>query len=143
MRPRDIGTRAETAVVKHLRELGWTAADRQPLRGRQDQGDILIHPDPRIIAEVKAGAQADTASPNQIRKWMAETDQEAIHAGADLAVLIVRRKGRAPAQWDAWMPAADWVTVMTGATVLPTDAPWPMRASLADWSDIVEGWVEG
>ena len=143
MKPRDIGTRAETEACRLLRGLGWTGCDRQPLRGNRDQGDLLINgSNPRIIAEVKAGVQADTASHNLIREWMDQTDLEAVHAGADLGVLIVRRKGRNVEQWDAWMPASDWIDVLTGDSVLLTDAPWPLRASLRHWSDITKAWAD-
>jgi len=54
-RPRDIGTAAETAVVRVLREY-FPEADRSPLRGHHDQGDIRGTGD--FIWEVKAGNTA-------------------------------------------------------------------------------------
>jgi len=42
-------------------------------------------------------------------------------------------------QWRVW--TADGM--LSGDEVLPTDAPWPLRASLADWSRMALAWVEG
>ena len=67
---------------------------------------------------------------------------EAVHAGADLSVLIVARKGVRVEYWDAVMAANDWMLLLSGDEVLPTDAPWPLRASLADWSRMALAWVE-
>ena len=41
------------------------------------------------------------------------------------------------------MAANDWMLILSGDEVLPTDAPWPLRASLADWSRMALAWVEG
>ena len=49
--PRKRGTAAETAVTRWLRDHGFPHADRQPLRGGRDQGDIDITAG--LIAEVK------------------------------------------------------------------------------------------
>src|SRR5690606_27104000 len=51
-RSKDIGTRAETAVVRYLRANGFEHAERRALRGRQDAGDITGTPG--ICWEVKA-----------------------------------------------------------------------------------------
>lgn len=144
MRPKDIGTRGESAARDWLRINGWPTARRQPLAGARDEGDLMIcdMPDRRIIGEVKSGKAADKASLGQIREWLEQTEQECIHAGADLGVLIVRRFGRPVGGWDAWMIAADWIVVLTAESVLSTDAPWPLRSSLKDWSDIVTGWAD-
>ena len=41
------------------------------------------------------------------------------------------------------LAANDWMLLLSGDEVLPTDAPWPLRASLADWSRMALAWVEG
>jgi hypothetical protein len=58
-------------------------------------------------------------------------------------VLIVARKGVRVEYWDAVMAANDWMLLLSGDEVLPTDAPWALRASLADWSRMALAWVEG
>ena len=141
-RPKDIGTSAETAAKRWLQANGWPDCDRQPLRGNRDQGDLIVCRAPVIVAECKAGAMAESASNNLIRDWLEQTETEAVHAGADLAVLVVRRFRRPVAAWDAWMRANDWALLLTGDSILPTDAPWPLRASLADWSRAAYEWAD-
>lgn len=90
-RPRDIGTRAETAVVKMLHSLGFPHAERRSLKGTLDQGDITGTPG--ICWEVKGGDAARHASDGQIGAWLAETERERVNAGADIGVLVVQRAG--------------------------------------------------
>ena len=141
-RPKDIGTEAERMVREWLKANGWPETERQVLHGGKDQGDLLICRAPRIIAEVKGGARAEAASATMIGAWLDETETEAVHAGADLAVLVVRRFRRPPALWDAYMRANDWALLLTGDSILPTDAPWLLRASLADWSRMAWEWAD-
>ena len=138
---RDKGTRMETTAKRYLQASGWPQADRQPLRGDRDQGDLVVSRIPLIIAEVKYRDHA--FSDAQLGRWLEETEREAVHAGADLGVLIVARKGVRVENWDAVMAANDWMLLRSGDEVLPTDAPWALRASLADWSRMALAWVEG
>lgn len=139
--PKDIGTDAERTAQRWLSMVGWTDCERIALHGSQDQGDLIVCRSPRIIAEVKGGKAADQASAATIGEWMAETENEAINAGADLAVLIVRRFRRHVEQWDAWMPAHDWALVTGGASVLPVSPPILLRGSLRDWSRLAWRWA--
>lgn len=103
MRPKDIGTRAETAVVKYLRDHGFPHAERRALAGALDKGDITGTPG--IVWEVKGGEAAKTASDGQILKWLEETDREAENAGTLYGVLIVQRSRKATGSWwavDSW-----------------------------------------
>ena len=58
-RPMDIGTAAESAVVKVLREHGFPHAERRALHGSIDLGDITGTPG--LAWEVKGGTTAKTA----------------------------------------------------------------------------------
>ena len=138
---KDKGTRRESTAKRYLQSSGWPDCDRQPLRGNRDHGDLIVCRDPHIIAEVKY--RSETFSDAQAMRWLEETEREAVHAGADLSVLIVARKGVRVEYWDAVMAANDWMLILSGDEVLPTDAPWPLRASLADWSRMALAWVEG
>ena len=138
---RDKGTRKETTAKRYLQASGWPEADRQPLRGNRDHGDLVVCRKPKIVAEVKYRDR--TFSDAQVLRWLEETETEAVHAGADLSVLIVARKGVRVEYWDAVMAANDWMLLLSGDEVLPTDAPWPLRASLQDWSRMALAWVEG
>ena len=141
-RPKDIGTSAETAARRFLVDDGWPDCERRALACNRDTGDLTVCRRPLIVAEVKAGKAADKAGPKVIDDWLEQTDTEAVHAGADLGVLIVARKYRNPRDWDAYMRACDWVLVLTGDEVLWPDAPWPMRTSLADWSAMAKAWAD-
>lgn len=90
-RQRDIGTRAETAIVKACRAAGFPYADRQPLRGNRDQGDIVVTPG--VIIEAKGGKAAEQASDGQIARWMGELDHALGNANADVALLVTKRAG--------------------------------------------------
>ena len=140
--PRAIGTAGESAARMFLVDDGWPDCERTALHGNRDQGDLIVCRSPRIIAECKAGAAAENASAAVIDEWLRQTDDEACHAGADLAVLIVRRYRRHVSAWDVWMRAADWALLLTGDTILHRDAPWPLRASLADWSAMAKAWAD-
>jgi len=141
-RPKDIGTAGESAARRFLVDDGWPDCERRALTGNRDTGDLTVCRRPLIIAEVKAGHAADKASPKVIDAWLEQTDTEAVHAGADLGVLIVARKYRNPRDWDAYMRACDWVLLLSGDEVLWPDAPWPMRTSLADWSSMAKAWAD-
>jgi hypothetical protein len=104
-RSKNIGTMAETAIVNAARLRGFPNADRRVLAGRYDKGDVLLCPG--AIIEVKGGQAAKDASPGLITAWLAETEAERAHAGADIAFLAVQRRGIGlpnADQWDAWIP---------------------------------------
>ena len=52
-KPKQIGTRAETAVARYLAANGFPHAERRTLRGREDAGDITGTPG--VCWEVKGG----------------------------------------------------------------------------------------
>lgn len=131
-RPRDIGTAAESAVVKALRAHGFPHAERRSLKGALDQGDITGTPG--ICWEVKGGAAARTASDGLIAEWMAETETERINARADVGVLVVQRKGVGPAnahRWWAVLPA-DRLLHSSATDGIPGGTGFPVRLLLGD-----------
>ncbi|GAA4059646.1 hypothetical protein [Actinomadura miaoliensis] len=95
---KDIGTRAETAVVRYLRGAGFPQAERRALKGVLDEGDITGTPG--IAWEVKARKRPP--SDEQIAAWMVETEVERVNAGASFGVLVVRRAGVGPARAAFW-----------------------------------------
>lgn len=96
-RSKNIGTRGESGVVNFAKNYGYPWADRQPPRGSLDQGDVLFCPG--FIGEVKAGRAAWEASDNQVAAWLAETEREQDHAGADIGLLIVARYRQPVERW--------------------------------------------
>ena len=104
-KPKAIGTAAESAVVKVMQRAGFPHAERRALRGGLDAGDITGIPG--VVVEVKGGAAAKTASDAQVEDWLAETETERINAKADLAVLVVQRKGVGYPNADKWWAVVD------------------------------------
>lgn len=90
-KPRNIGTAAETAVVRYLVANGFPHAERRSLKGNLDQGDITGTPG--ICWEVKGGAAAKNASDGQVQAWLEETERERVNAGATIGILVLQRKG--------------------------------------------------
>jgi hypothetical protein len=126
-KPKNKGTAAESAVVKYMRINGYPGADRQPLRGNRDAGDILLCPG--VVLEIKAHKTAGTGQPGaiQLAQWMAQAATERHNAGAALCPLIVKRTGTANvAAWWAYLPFQD-IADLIGSTVHlespPTTAP--------------------
>ena len=69
-RSKDIGTRAETQVVRFLAANGWPSAERRALHGSLDQGDVTGTPG--LVWEVKGGEAAKCASDKLISAWFDE-----------------------------------------------------------------------
>lgn len=103
-RPKQIGTSGETGFVRAARRLGFPGADRQPLRGNRDTGDATLVPGltAGIIASVKAGAMAKNASLADIDGWWNATVAMRDLAGAQIGLLVIARRGYAPARAEAW-----------------------------------------
>jgi hypothetical protein len=103
-RPKNIGTAAETAVVRAARRLGFPHAERVVLHGSTDMGDVRLTPGltAGVIVEVKGGHAAEVASDMQVLVWLAETETERVNANADVALLVTKRKGHGPARANTW-----------------------------------------
>ncbi|MEV1201696.1 hypothetical protein [Microbispora rosea] len=137
-RPRDIGTMAETAVVRALRVNGFPLAERRSLKGALDQGDITGTPG--LCWEVKGGKAAWFASDGQVAEWMRETEVERVNARADIGILVVQRKGIGTPNAGRWWAIMRLVHVAAlthqlglaspGEGVLGN--PAPVRMHLAD-----------
>lgn len=113
------GTAAETAVVHHARGHGFPWADRQPLRGNRDAGDITLAPG--VIAEVKNHAlPTGHPTPGQLDEWMRQTILEQNIAGADVGILIVKRRGtRDVGRWHAYVTAWTLAEIVHGDSINP------------------------
>lgn len=126
-----IGTKTETAIVRYLHANGFAGADemtkaqRLRLKGSDDQGDIGVCPG--VMFESKGGHAAEQASDAQIAAWLAETEAERAHRGADIAALIRKRKGKGlgnAGPWWAHLPgAAFYELVLDCLPDAPMDVP--------------------
>lgn len=119
-RPKDIGTAAETAVVRFLLDNGFPHAERRSLRGSVDHGDITGMPG--VMVEVKGGQAGKNASDTLIRQWMEEqVDVQASNARADVGFLVTQRAGVGPANAGRWW-AHFWLSDWTELTLGPRNA---------------------
>lgn len=89
-RPKDIGTRAESAVVKQILPY-FPTAERLALKGEDDEGDIGHCGD--FIFEVKGGKQTTQIGDGKLAKWMEEAEREAQNRGVHFGVLVTQRAG--------------------------------------------------
>ena len=122
-KPKQIGTAAETAVVRYVQTAGFPGAERLALHGNLDEGDATLCPG--IGAEVKAGKAAETASDAQINAWLAEAEQERVNRRADVMLLVLKRKGKGPANAGLW-----WCHLPGWAYVFLAHEPrWPGSAN--------------
>ena len=102
-----IGYAAEHAVVRVLQANGFPDAERRRVR-RHDALDIIVCPG--VIASVKGGAYARTASLGAISGWHAEADRKRREQGCQVAQLVVQRAGYGTDRadhWRAWVIADD------------------------------------
>lgn len=128
-KPKNIGTAAETAVVKYLATHGFPDAERRTLKGVQDMGDITgLHR--HLVVEVKGGEAAKSASDNQVIEWLRETERETIRAGAIYGILILQRRGVGAPN------AGRWWAVLTAGTFVA------LSSSAGTWQGTAQGWVK-
>lgn len=121
------GTAAETAVLRHVTAHGFPWTERLALSGVHDRGDLSLLPGRTVIVEVKnhAGPAAlGQPTAGDLAAWMAQTETERVNAGADVALLVVKRKGTAePGRWFAYL-RADTNAALVGAPD-PASLPEP------------------
>ncbi len=111
-RPKQIGTRTETAIKRAAHLHGFPLADRLALSGALDRGDVLLCPG--VIVEAKGGKAAERASHNQIRDWLIEAETERRNAGAGIGFLVTKRRGVGDERahlWAAHFTLANWAVL--------------------------------
>lgn len=143
----DRGKRAERDLVTWLRGHGWPGAERTVRTGHRtrtrtsvDRGDV--DGTPGVAWQLKD--VADSAL-SLIPKWLAETEAQRVAAGADVGVLVVKRRGHAdPGDWYAFVPLVELMhEVMTPAASRGIGAAAmfavPVRLAVADLAPILHG----
>ena len=115
-RSRQIGTRAETAVVGYLRANGFPHAERRALSGALDRGDIA-----GVIGcaiEVKACARQELAA------WLDEAAREAANDRALVGAVWHKRRGRSsPAEWFVTMDGETFTFLLREALGIVSETP--------------------
>lgn len=101
-RSKQIGTRGETQVVKALRAFGLQA-DRKPLKGSDDEGDIWVMlPDgSRIMLEVKTGKQTKDYSRKTKQEWLRQAKVESENSGEE-GFLVINSYGKRIQDSEVW-----------------------------------------
>lgn len=102
------GTHAETKVVRLLQAAGIDA-DRMPLKGNMDEGDVwcIAHFDNgrpkkrKLILEVKAGKQTHYYRRKLKEEWLRQTKVQADNAGTD-GYLVIASHNRNPRDYEVW-----------------------------------------
>lgn len=89
------GRDTENAVVAFLQDNGWPHAERRRLNGTADRGDIAGSPG--VCWEVKSSDQERGAA-------MREAERERETDGADVGVVVERRRGYPAGDWYATVP---------------------------------------
>lgn len=80
------GTRHESAIVAFLRDHGFPWADRVPLSGKHDRGDVTACPGGPVI-------EAKNQNRHSWAEWLDEATAEAKNAGAPFGVVWAHRRG--------------------------------------------------
>lgn len=103
------GTREESGLVTWLRENGFPYADRVPLSGKADRGDVTLGPGSPVI-EVKNQKRHSLAD------WLDEAKAEAVNARAPFGVVWFHRRGKgSPADAYVLMDGATFATLLRSA----------------------------
>jgi hypothetical protein len=133
-RSKAIGTAAESAVVRYLRDHGFPAAERRALRGQLDAGDVTGLGS--LVVSVKGGRMAESAAPVQVDKWMGELRTQTANANADYGLLVVKRIAVSHMRaglWWAWLDLHTIIELSGGPGRRDIYAPDPLiRMTLAD-----------
>lgn len=98
------GTSAERAVANYLARTAFPDADRRPLSGAKDKGDIGGVG--RLVFEVKA------AKAWQIAQWLRETEQERVNAEAHFGILVYKPPGLGLTKVGQWLTFMDWFSYL-------------------------------
>jgi len=141
----NIGSKAERAVANAANRLGFPHADRRVKRGRKDVADVLLCPG--VVVQVKGGEMARKASDALVSKWLAQTEQQRINAGAEHAFLVVQRAGvgaNNAHQWHAYWTSGAWARLLglhIDGALAGTTIRTSLESSLA--ALVANGWGGG
>lgn len=143
------GKRAERDLVTWLRVHGWPGAERTVRTGYRttgrthgDHGDI--DGTPGLCWQIKDVAER---SHSLIPQWTADTERQRIASGADIGILVIKRRGHAdPGDWWAHVSLIDviWDCDTSTQTMLPGPLfRVPIRLAVADLTPILKHWGYG
>lgn len=134
------GKVTERLAARWFRDHGFPGAERivrtgyaSPGRTAEDEGDISLCPG--AIVQVKSLRPVNRAE-RAVTGWLVETDAQRFAAGAEVALLVVRRDGTADVgEWFAWLSVTTVVLPLdplVGTVDLHVTPAIPARFSVAD-----------
>ena len=101
------GTAFERQIADYLKTY-FQYADRAPLHGNTDKGDIAGTPG--LVWELK------NCKKIELSKWLAEAETERLNAQADLGIVVAKRRGHGnPAEQYAVLPLQALVDLLKEA----------------------------
>ncbi len=108
------GHDTERSVAKYLRAVGFAGAERA-VRTGYTVGDRTV-PDPLDITGIPGTVwSVKNDARNEIPKWLNEAEIARDTHGAELAILVVRRRGKADvSRWWAWVSLPSLVRAVLG-----------------------------
>jgi len=103
------GTRWESRLVTYLQANGFPYADRVPLSGKHDRGDVTIGAGSPVI-------EAKDQSRHSLSEWLTEAHTEAVNARAPFGVVWFHRRGKSsPADGYVLMDGKTFTDLLRGA----------------------------
>lgn len=126
------GTRAETALVRYVRQHGFEQADRIPRKGARDEGDVVLCPG--VIAEVK-NVPSKYSTIRTPWLWLEQAEVERLNRGADIGFLVVKPTGigyEHVGDWHAWLTMATLSTLRAGFILAKGDEDVAIRMTVAE-----------
>lgn len=118
-KPKNQGTKAESAFAAYLVDNGWPHAERRSLQGALDKGDITGTPG--ICWEVKSTSRPDVPYSAYLKECLVET----VNAKAEFGVVVVKTKGY------GYTRVGEWLAVMYVRDLIRLDSPrWTMISTL-------------
>lgn len=108
------GHDTERSVARYLRSVGFAGAERAVRTGYR-VGDREV-PDPLDITGVPGVVwSVKNDASNQIAAWLNEAEIARNHHGAELAILVTRRRGKADvSRWWTWVSLPALVRAVLG-----------------------------
>lgn len=93
---KDKGTKAETAVIKLMREMGWPHVERRSLQGENDRGDVtgIVG----VVIEVKAEAKPSFGV------YCKEALIEANNDGGSIPIVVWKKPFKNVRKWVSMIP---------------------------------------
>jgi hypothetical protein len=132
-----IGKEAERGVLQAMRANGFPGAEPKRVEAA-DRLDINVCP--AVVASVKAGEQARTAPLQRLEIWHDEAEVKRQLVGAELALLVVQRRGYGHQpdrvlRWRAWVlgHASRAAGFMDAAYAADAPAFFPMDRDRDHW----------